>query len=287
MNIKYKSFIKFLFPLYPYRVFRSTKFLITIAALLALRIILGYFTVPIVATNQVISFSWIPVMVMGWIFGLVHGLFFGMVTDTLCFLIKPSGLWFWMYAIQESIVALISGLARSICERRITGNKKITFDIFITEVVLFSFAIVCLTGILLWKNNNIYDYYDSYKYVCIGLTILYLIVINYFMLIHLKDMKKDKQRFLLFLYALTLNSVIAIIFSLLLGPISSVEYLRYKNHGADPENYIKYGLLYYFVPRAIVQTIKVPIETSIFCSIILVINPILNNYVTQIENSWR
>ncbi len=280
-------FLKFLFPLYPYHVFKTTKFLITIAALLALRILFTFFNVPIVATNQVISFDWIPVMIMGWIFGPIHGLFFGMFTDTLCYFIRPSGQWFWMYAIQECIVGFISGLTHSIYEIRVAGRKKIIFDFLITQIILFSFVIVCLTGILLWTNNNVIDYYNSYKYVCVALTIVYFIAINCFMLIYLKNIKENKNRFLLFLYALTLISVIAIFFSLLLGPIASVEYLRYINNGADPEAYAKYGLLFYFIPRVIVQTIKVPFETIIFCSTLLVINPILKNYINELENSWK
>ena len=57
MNIKSKRFIKFLFPLHPYRVFKSTKLLIIIAVLLALRIILNFISVPIPGANIVISFS--------------------------------------------------------------------------------------------------------------------------------------------------------------------------------------------------------------------------------------
>lgn len=284
---RHEVFLKFLFPLYPYRVFKTTKFLITVAVLLSLRILFSFFNVPIVATNQVISFSWIPVMIMGWIFGPIHGLFFGMVTDTICYFIRPSGQWFWMYAIQECIVGFISGLTHSIYEIRVTSRKKIIFDFLITQIILFSFVIICLTGILLWTNDNVIDYYNSYKYVCIALTIVYFVVINCFMFIYLKNIKENKNRFLLFLYALTLVSIIAIFFSLLLGPISSVEYLRYINHGEDPAAYVKYGLLFYFVPRVIVQTIKVPFETIIFCSTLLVINPILNNYINKLENSWK
>ena len=279
-------FLKFLFPLYPYHVYKTTKFIITIAVLLALRIIFGTFSIPIPATGQSISFSWIPVMIMGWIFGPVHGLFFGMATDSLCFLIWPNAMWFWMYAIQEPIVGLFSGLARSIYERRTTGNKKLILDFFITQIILISFILMSLIGILLWVNNNVLDYYNSYKYVCISLSIVYFIFINCFMFFYLKDIKNNQERFMLFLYALTLISIIMSIFSLLLGPISAVEYFKYVN-GKYPNNYVKYGLLYYFIPRAIVQTIKVPFEAIIFCSIVLIINPILNNSITQLENSWK
>ena len=97
---------------------------------------------------------------------------------------------------------------------------------------------------------------------------------------------KKNNRYLLFLYAITLISIIMDVFSFLLGPVSSVEYLRYVN-GEYPENYMKYGLLIYFIPRVIVQNIKVPIESLLFCSIVLIVNPILNNYIMQVENRWK
>ena len=49
---------------------------------------------------------------------------------------------------------------------------------------------------------------------------------------------------------------------------------------------MRYGLLIYLIPRIIVQSIKVPFESLIFCSTILVINPILNNYFNALENKW-
>jgi hypothetical protein len=79
--------------------------------------------------------------------------------------------------------------------------------------------------------------------------------------------------------------MIMISFSFLLGPIAAVEYLKYIN-GSYPEMYMRYGLLIYLIPRIIVQSIKVPIESLIFCSTILVINPIFNNYFNALENKW-
>lgn len=286
MNIKSKRFIKFLFPLHPYRVFKSTKLLIIIAVLLALRIILNFISVPIPGANIVISFSWVPVMIMGWIYGPVHGLTFGFITDSVCYLISPTYLWYWMYAIQEPIVGLTSGLARSIYEIRSQDNKENIYDFFIAQIILFCFTTSSLLGILLWVNGNVLDYYNSYKYISISLSIVYFIVIECFMWIYLKKMNKNDKRYLLFLYAITLISIIIVLFSFLLGPIASIEYLKYLN-GEYPANYMKYGLLIYFVPRVIVQTIKVPIESLFFCSIVLIINPILNNYIMQLDNRWK
>lgn len=285
MNGKTKRFLKFWFPLHPFRVFKSTKFLITIAVLLALRILLGFISIPIPGVNLTISFSWIPIMVMGWIFGPVHGLVFGFVCDNLCFLIRPTYLWFWMFAIQEPIIGFMSGIARSIYEIRSKCDKKNIYDFFVAQIILLAFTLSSLLGILFWVNNNVLDYLNSYKYICMSLAFVYFVVIECFMWIYLRSLKKN-NRYLLFLYAITLISIIMAVFSFLLGPVSSVEYLRYVN-GEYPENYMKYGLLIYFIPRVIVQNIKVPIESLLFCSIVLIVNPILNNYIMQVENRWK
>ena len=286
MNGKFKRFVKFWFPLHPLRIFKSTKFLIIIAVLLALRILLSFISVPVPGVNLTISFSWIPIMVMGWIFGPVHGLVFGFVCDSICFLIHPTYLWFWMFAIQEPIIGFMSGIAKAIYQIRSSGDKKNIYDFFVAQIILFAFTLSSLLGILLWVNNNVLDYFNSYKYICISLAFVYFVVIECFMWIYLRNLKKQKSRYLLFLYAITLISVIMAVFSFLLGPISSVEYLKYVN-GEYPENYVKYGLLIYFIPRVIVQNIKVPIESLLFCSVVLIINPILNDYIMQLENRWK
>ena len=259
--------------------------MLIIAVLFALRIILGFVHISIPNINISISFAWIPIMVAGWIFGPVHGLIFGFVCDSFAFLISPTSVWFWMYAIQEPLIGMISGITRSWYEFRKQKSKNIVYDVLIQQIVLFAFALTSLCGILLWVNDNILDYFNSYKYICIGLICVYLVAIEIFTFINFFKNHEDKNKSLLFLYSVAFLSMIMISFSFLLGPIAAVEYLKYIN-GSYPEMYMRYGLLIYLIPRIIVQSIKVPIESLIFCSTILVINPIFNNYFNALENKW-
>ena len=284
MSKKVNGFKRFLFPLAPYRIFKSTKLMLMIAVLFALRIILGFVHVSVPNINITISFAWIPIMVTGWVFGPVHGLFFGIITDSFCFLIAPTSVWFWMYAIQEPLVGMVSGITRSWYEFRKEKGKNI-YDILIQQVVLFAFSLTSLCCILLWVNKNVLDYFNSYKYFCIALICVYLIAIEIFTFVNYAKNHENKSRALLFLYSVALVSTLMIVFSFLLGPIAAVEYLKYIN-GSYPEMYMRYGLLVYLIPRIIVQSIKVPFESLIFCSTILVINPILNNYFNALENKW-
>lgn len=276
---------RFLFPLAPYHLFKSTKLMLIIAVLFALRIILGFVHISVPNININISFAWVPIMVAGWIFGPVHGLIFGFICDSFMFLISPTSIWFWMYAIQEPLVGMISGIARSWYEFRKQKSKHIVYDVLIQQIILFAFASISFCGILLWTNDNVLDYFNSYKYICMGLICAYLIGIEIFTFINFGKNRENKSKLLLFLYSVVLLSIIMISFSFLLGPIAAIEYLKYIN-GSYPAMYMRYGLLIYLIPRIIVQSIKVPIESLIFCSTILVINPILNNYFNVLENKW-
>lgn len=55
------------------------------------------------------------------------------------------------------------------------------------------------------------------------------------------------------------------LFSFALGPFMSVEYLKYKYH-KEPNNLMKYGYAFYLIPRLIEQSIKVPLESIVLAS---------------------
>ena len=68
-----KGIICFLFPLYPIRVFKHVNLIVILSVLIGLRLALGFVSIymPVVGIN--ISISWIPVIVIGWIYGPVFG----------------------------------------------------------------------------------------------------------------------------------------------------------------------------------------------------------------------
>ena len=68
---------KFLFPFFPIKTFRSTRLLLVLAILIALRVVLGFINIKIAPFALTISIAWIPVMLIGWYFGPVIGLTMG------------------------------------------------------------------------------------------------------------------------------------------------------------------------------------------------------------------
>jgi hypothetical protein len=72
----------------------------------------------------------------------------------------------------------------------------------------------------------------------------------------------------------------------MLGPIATVSYLEYLN-GAPPDNWVKYGAVYYLIPRIVVQSIKTPLEAALLTSLVLVIDPVINRMKANINNRWE
>ena len=123
---KFENIKLFLFPLNPIKVFLNIRLMVILSFLLALRFVLQYLTIYIPVASMSISIAWTPLMLAGWIFGPVFGFFLGFITDTVAYLIKPGSIWYWMYAIQEPLVGMISGIIGFICMLRIKSvfNKE-------------------------------------------------------------------------------------------------------------------------------------------------------------------
>lgn len=286
---------KFLFPLYPVNVLRSTKTLTTLAILISLRIIFNLFSIPIPGITQTISFSWVPLMVIGWYFGPVLGFFIGWITDTLCYLIFTSGLWFWMYSIQEPCVCVIAGIFGSICRLRSNEKCNIVVDILIQQIIYIIFSSICYISLILWlsPNNNastVDDYMvNAYKYTALVLITVFMVVMEYVTFYQVLVNKNNHTHLVLFIYGTCLVVLLMEIFSFLLGPISTLEYYKYMHGGRTPssERFLKYGTIIYLIPRVIVQCVKTPLESFLLVGIVWSLNPSFTNILNNLNNKWE
>ncbi len=278
------KFKQFLFPLFPHKVHRSTKLMMIIASLIAIRILLGYFHIKLPVVNETIGFAWVPIMICGWFFGPIVGCVFGAVTDTLGFVLHPS-VWFWMYAIQEPCVGLIAGVIRGICYLRI--NKKsqsITLDLFVQQIFILLFCLVAVFGMFFWLDGVSFQKFQAYKIVVLVLITAFLIMMETttFVFIKNSDQKNHWYR-LVFLYGTMIVALTMTLFSFLLGPIAAVEYLKYINH-YNPD---KDTLVFLLIPRIIVQSVKVPIESFILATLIVATSPLIKDYLNILNNKWE
>lgn len=297
-NSKY-SVKKFFFPFSPIKSFRSVRLLFLMAILIALRLVLGLLTIRIAPFALSISLAWIPVMVIGWYFGPVVGLIMGFVTDTISFLMAGGGIWFWMYALQEPVVGLLSGLIAGWCRyRKLQEGQHIAIDIVINQVLVLTFAILSYVALLVWLDPSIHfqgheeeyeQFYQIYKWTVVaGISIL-VIVFEILTILTLtkKIGSKDHQIMINFVYASSLVVIIMLIFSIALGPITAVEYMKFINGGITPEPFLKYGSLFYLVPRIALEAIKVPVEASILFGVVCLFDIKVLNIVNKINASWN
>lgn len=295
-NTKFKI-KKFFFPFSPIKSFRSVRLLFLLAILLALRIVLGVLTIRIAPFNLSISIAWLPIMVMGWYFGPVVGLVMGAITDTISFLIS-GGVWFWMYAIQEPIVGLISGLVAGLCTFRKSHEKvHIVGDVIVNQILIIGFAVLTYVILIIWldpskhfqgHDDDYKKFYEIYKWVAVGGISALLVVYEVLMIITLTKKKKNKDHKIMinFIYTSGLVIVTMLIFSIALGPITAVEYLKFINGGITPDPFLKYGSIFYLVPRVAIEAIKVPLESTALFGVVCLFDKKVESIVNKINNSW-
>lgn len=284
-NTKKHSVIKFLFPLYPHHIFKSTKLMALIGTLIALRFIIGMFSITIPGVSISISITWVTDMLMGWIYGPIYGFVLGAICDTIGYIASPTAVWFWMFAIQEPMVGFLSGVFGSFCAWRCVYKKNYLIDLLIQQIVIISFVAISLISILIWVDDKSIKLFNIYKWIVISMITIYLTVMEIFTYLNIKSIYDQKERTLIFIYSTTLVMVAMIICSFLLGPISAIEYLKHIN-GEYPESYMKYGTIFYLIPRVAKESIKSPLESIALTSLIIITKPMIETYINELQNKW-
>lgn len=290
---KKETILRFLFLLYPIKIRNGISFLLIIALLIAFGMIISLFTIPFFNTGIKIGFTWLPTIIAGWIFGPLPGLIIGAVIDTLCFLIN-GGIWFWLYAIQEPLVGFIAGIFGFIFLILKLKTNGIKIGFIFSQCIIHSFLIVTFLTLFLtlhFQYNLFQVLYDKDKLGSIHLTTLLILVgillgIFYIVIqtINIIQYKWKSKNYYFFIVA-SLCILLTFIFSFLLGPISTIEFYKYIN-GKQPNSFIKYGHLYYLIPRIVKESFKTPIYIILLSSLILVIDIHIKKVKLKANNVW-
>lgn len=208
------------------------------------------------------------------------------------------GIWFWMYAIQEPIVGFLSGLIAGWCRYRKTRKDiTISWDIIINQIFVIGFAVLSYVILIIWLDPSWHfqgqkpefeEFYNIYKWVAIGGISLLIVVYEVLMILTMtkKIGNKDHYTMINFVYASCLVVIAMLIFSVALGPITAVEYIKFIN-GTIPSAYLTYGSIFYLVPRIAVEAIKVPLEATILFGVICLFDKKVLYIVNKINNSWN
>jgi len=112
--------------------FKNTRSLAVIAMLLALAVILGFFSVQVTETLK-ISFAFLANELTGMLFGPFVGLIEGAAADILKYLVKPTGPFFPGFTISGMLSGLIYGLM--LYKKPITLKRVITANAIVTVFV--------------------------------------------------------------------------------------------------------------------------------------------------------
>lgn len=297
---KYQGLLKFIFPLRPVKAFKSVGTLTLLAALIALGLILNLFAIPIPAIGVSLSFAWLPTMVLGWFFGPALGLVLGFVIDTLNFAIH-GGVWFWLYAIQEPLLGMIAGIIGSLCRIAQKPNHKLWISVVINQVVILGFMGFCIAILFIYTDPNnpvfiklvnsgqiTYEVNTIFRWVILGVMLLFLVVVEVLVFNHFQKWKKyqENSKYLTFLYASLVCFASTILFSFVLGPISAIKYYEYLNNRVPP-NLLKYGAIYYLLPRVIKECIKTPIYIVLYLAVLMAVTPAVQNILSTARNTYK
>lgn len=290
---------RFFFPFAPIKTFKSLRLMLFMALIVALRVALCFVSIRIIPFSISISLGWVATMILGWYFGPVVGLFCGIITDTLSFLVQ-GGVWFWLYAIQEPIVGLISGFIGGIYRaRQNKENKNVKTDLIISQIIILIFAIATYAIILLWLNSDTHfqgedekyeEFYNIYKWVALSLILVFVIVYEIMFALNIKkkaNMKNFNNYAIAFTYTSTCVVFLIMLFSFALGPLTAVKYLEFINGGVTPQEYLKYGSIFYLVPRVAIESVKVPAEIAVLFGVVCLFDKKINSIISKTNCSWN
>ena len=252
---------KFLFPYYPLKFFKSIQLISFLSFLLGLHIILVYigFNIPII--NLQVGFDWIPTYLVGWFFGPIIGPIFGFIANNISWLQTGASFWYWMYAIQEPVVALFSSLISFYFYYTLT-KKRLIYDVIIQQFTLISFFIISVVLILLSyfkkiKFNNVYLNQNNSVFT---LMIASLVILSLFFLI----------------------SSMVFLFAIAVGPITNISFL-YAFHFINNNIITGQIFLVNVISSILMQAIRLPFAILILYGILLVSIKPFNKIINSLQ----
>lgn len=87
---------------------RNTRILAICSIMVAMYVVLDLFQLQL-TPQLVISFSFIPIAITGWLFGMAPAMLVGGVSDILSFLVKPTGAFFPGFTLTAILTGAVFG----------------------------------------------------------------------------------------------------------------------------------------------------------------------------------
>ncbi len=128
-----------------YQELKKLNVLVTTALLIAVGIVLGYFSIQLTDTTK-IGISFVATQLTATLFGPVVGGLMGGVADILKFIIKPTGAFFWGWTFNAMLGPVIYGMI--LYKKKLTLGRILVSKIVVAIVVNMFFG--CLWSSMLY-----------------------------------------------------------------------------------------------------------------------------------------
>lgn len=113
---------------------RDTKVICICSIMVAMYVVLDMFQIQL-APQIVISFSFIPIAIAGWLFGIFPAMLVGGVSDIMSFLIKPTGAFFPGFTITAILTGAVFGLVMYRAKGKSIWLKSIVSKLLVTVLL--------------------------------------------------------------------------------------------------------------------------------------------------------
>lgn len=113
----------------------TTRNLTVMALMVALKVVLSFFSIYITPTFRILSFGYLPGAIVSLLYGPLAGLGFGFVADIVGYVVKPVGAYLPFYALSEMVANFIYALF--LYRRPLTVWRVALAQISVTVIVIF------------------------------------------------------------------------------------------------------------------------------------------------------
>lgn len=131
-----------------------------IAMLCSLNIILSFFSIPLPFAPYIkITFSYLTMCVIGYIYGWKYGVLLGCILDNIKFILHPNGSYIFLFTLVEMAAGLIYGLM-------LFHKKPTLVRCFVTRMIVsISLNVIATPLILCLYYGNTFVYWAATRLV--------------------------------------------------------------------------------------------------------------------------
>lgn len=174
-------------------------------------------------------------------------------------------------------------------------------SIILNQIFIFSFMLTSIVILFIYTDPNnplfiklvssgrlSYQINSIFRWVILSFMLLFAILIEAITIYQYRRWKnhQNDRKFMIFLYSSIICIASTILFSFVLGPVSSIKYFEFM-YGRQPSGLLKYGVIYYLLPRVLKECVKTPLYILLYFSVLLVVIPMVKHIKNIARNTYK